>query len=287
MADYTRVARPISSKTRLRRDERSPDARPDSVSSLGAVIHRKRRDKDEPFPAPWRDILAARLVGWPALDVGDRATLESMVGAFVDQKRWEGAGGLTITDEMRLVVASHASLLVLRLDLSIFRSVGSIVIYPEPVVTHAIRSLGGGIVSDGPLPIHGETRRGGPVVIVWSAADADSLHPEWGRNVILHEFAHQLDLHDGALDGTPPLRGREMQSRWSAARDSVYAQVLAHGDPLLGSYAATNHGELFAVSTERFFTRGAELRALHPGWYGMLAAVYGQNPADRDSRVGR
>jgi Mlc titration factor MtfA (ptsG expression regulator) len=251
------------------------------------VISRKRHGQNEPIPEPWRAILAERLSGWAAVGGPDRSKLESMVATFVGQKRWEGAGGLTVTDEMRVVVAAYACLLVLRLDLGVFRSVGSIVLYPGPVVTHAVRSLGGGIMSDGPLPIHGETRQGGPVVIVWSAADRESLHPELGRNVVIHEFAHQLDLHDGALDGTPPLRSRELRERWSVARDAVYAQVLAHGDPLLGSYAATNHGELFAVSTERFFTKSLELRALHPGWYEMLAAAYGQDPAGREDRAGR
>ena len=251
------------------------------------MIVRKWRGRNAQYPEAWRGIVAERLVGWHHLTGEEQTGLLAMAAAFVDQKRWEGAGGLRVTDEMRVVVAVHACLLVRRMDATAFRSVGSIILYPKPVVSHGVRSLGGGIVSEGPLPIHGETRRGGPVVIVWSAAEFESRHPEIGRNVVLHEFAHQLDLQDGALDGTPPLVSRELQQQWPSIRDDVYAHVLAHSDPLLGSYAATNVGELFAVSTERFFTRPVELRNLHPAWYAALAAVYKQDPATSYGRAGR
>lgn len=241
---------------------------------------RRRRSSEPAIPASWKAILAERVALWADLDSTERARLESMVGDFVFHKRWEGVGGLMVTEEMRVVVAAHACVLVLALDPSVFKGVGSIVIYPRPVVSRRTRSLGGGIVAEGPLPIHGETRQGGPVVIVWSALDIESRRPELGRNVVYHEFAHQLDLHDGALDGMPPL-SREIRSRWVEMRDAVYGEVLADGDPLLGSYAATNHGELFAVSTERFFTRPVELREAHSGWYELLTVAYGQDPAAR------
>ena len=225
--------------------------------------------------------MAARFVWWERLDPDERSRLEGLVGTFVASKHWEGVSGFEVTDEVKVVVAVHACMLILELDPAAYRRIGSIVVYRRPVVSRALRSYGGGIVSDSPMPIHGETRAGGPVVITWSAVSAESRRPDLGRNVVYHEFAHQLDLVDGAADGTPPLRDPALRERWGGVIDSVYERLLAHGDPLLGSYAATNRGELFAVATERLFTRPADLEAAHPDLYLVLAAFYRQDPARR------
>lgn len=223
----------------------------------------------------------ARLAWWERLNAGERSRLEDLVAAFVASKHWEGVSGFEVTDEARVVIAAHACMLILELDSTAYRRIGSIVVYRRPVVSRAVRSFGGGIVTDSPMPIHGETRAGGPVVITWSAASADARRPDLGRNVVYHEFAHQIDLLDGAADGEPPLRDPALRSRWGDVIDSVYERLLAHGDPVLGSYAATNRGELFAVATERFFTRPLDLEVAQPDLYLLLAAFYRQDPARR------
>jgi MtfA peptidase len=225
--------------------------------------------------------MAARFAWWERLDGAERSRLEDLVGSFVASKRWEGVSGFEVTDEVRVVVAVHACMLILELDATAYRRIGSVVVYRRPVVSRALRSYGGGIVSDAPMPIHGETRAGGPVVITWSAAEADARRPELGRNVVYHEFSHQLDLLDGVADGSPPLRDPALRERWDGVVDAVYERLLAQGDPLLGAYAATNRGELFAVATERFFTRPLDLEAAHPGLYAVLSGFYRQDPASR------
>lgn len=206
---------------------------------------------------------------------------------FIASKHWEGVSGFEVTDEVRVVIAGHACMLILELDPAAYRRIGSVVVYRRPVVSRALRSYGGGIVSDSPMPIHGETRAGGPVVITWSAASADARRPDLGRNVVYHEFAHQLDLLDGAVDGTPPLRDTALRTRWRGVLESVYEHLLAHGDPLLGGHAATNRGELFAVATERFFTRPLDLASAHPELYAVLAEFYRQDPARRGGEPAR
>ena len=115
----------------------------------------------------------------------------------------------------------------------------------------------------------------------WDAALAESRWPARGRNVVIHEFAHKIDMGDGYLDGTPPLRGDAL-SRWTAMIDDEYGHTAARpSDRVLGSYAWTNPAEFFAVATERFFCRPAVLAEAKPVLYEALSAFYRQDPAHR------
>lgn len=232
------------------------------------------------MPPAWPGLLERVVVLARDLDSADRKRLLHRAATFATGRRWEGIG-MEIDDSVRLVVAAHACLLTMALEGDPYRSIGSVVVYPTTVVRRGKRNLGGGVASDGPMAIHGETRAGGPMVIVWRAAQVASLHPERGRNVVLHEFAHQLDLYDGVADGMPPLGSRDEELAWQDTMDAVYARLVAELDPMLGRYATTNLGELFAVATERFFTRPADLLDLHPDLYALLRSFYRQDPALR------
>ncbi len=220
---------------------------------------------------------------WSDLDASDQALLLERMARFVPDHRWEGVGGQEITPAVHAVVAAHACLLALRFEGDPYRNVRSIVVYPSTVVRRGRRSLGGGIEADGPMAIHGETRAGGLVVVVWNAASTGSRHPERGRNVVLHEFAHQLDVFDGVVDGMPLLASRTEELEWQETLGAVYDRIVAEPDPVLGRYAATNRGELFAVATERFFTRPAALVEHHPDLYALLRSFYRQDPVRRRS----
>ncbi len=240
-----------------------------------------RRHRTEPeVPATWPSLLEERVVLSRDLEVAERQRLLRRSAAFVDGRRWEGIG-VEIDDAVQLVVAAHACMLTLQFDVDPYRGVASIIVYPTTVVRRGTRNIGGGVASDGPIAIHGETTRGGPVLVTWRAADVASRHPERGRNVVLHEFAHQLDMSGGAVDGVPPLANREEERRWERAIVAVYERLIAEGDTVLGRYATTNRGELFAVATERFFTQPAVLREAHPDLYGLLASFYRQDPSRR------
>jgi Mlc titration factor MtfA (ptsG expression regulator) len=123
------------------------------------------------------------------------------------------------------------------------------------------------------------------VIVAWDAARAGGRHPERGQNVVLHEFAHKLDMLDDMIDGTPPLPDRAARQRWIEVCTAEYERVRAGlGGHLLWSYAGVNPGEFFAVATEVFFTRPIELREQKPALYEVFADYYGQDPAGRLAR---
>ncbi len=232
-------------------------------------------------PQPhWAASLDERAPLWRDLGDDERRLMLDRIAAFVHGRRWEGIG-VDVDEAMKLVIAAHACLLGLGFERDPFHEVSSVVIYPTTVVRRGTRNLGGGLSASGPLAIHGETVRGGPVVVVWRAVDVGSRHPERGRHVVIHEFAHQLDLLDGVVDGMPPLPGRAAELSWQRMIDEVMASLVADVDPLLGRYATTNRGELFAVASERFFARPHELAARFPDLYASLVAFYRQDPRRR------
>ena len=243
------------------------------------------RARNEPpeFPDEWRAVLATCLAPWGGLSDDERDRLEQLILQLIVNKRWEATAGLTITDEMKVVIAGHAALLVLELGIEAYDKVGSILVAPHEVrVTGREFSFVPGMLSDGPVTLSGETSERGPVMITWNAASREARHPEHGHNVVYHEFAHKLDLLDGVVDGTPPLSDPAMVGRWVEVFTAEYEAVgRGEGSPLLRSYASVNPGEFFAVVTEVFFTRGVELAEDRPDLYALLRSFYRQDPADR------
>jgi hypothetical protein len=191
---------------------------------------------------------------------------------------------LTLTDEMRVTIAAQACLLVLALDLALFDPVLSILIYPREYVVPEARRLGGGetVAADVRL---GEAWYRGPVVLSWAEVSDDSQELGHGRNVVWHEFAHQLDMLDRASDGTPPLASREQYRRWSTVMSAELKNLRSAsrlGRPtLIDPYGALNESEFFAVVTECFFDRPVPLRERHPDLYALLAEFYRQDTAAR------
>ena len=202
-------------------------------------------------------------------------------------KRWEAARDFELTDEARTVVSAHASLLILGLDESWYDSIGSIVVRAGSMTQYGgssgpIR----GTVSGGPQWIDGETHHGdGPLMVSWRAARREATQLRLGRDVVLHEFAHKIDMRDGTLDGTPILDTDELRERWVTVCTEHYEAVrFGMSGPLLRQYGGTNVGEFFAVATETFFTRPVELAEQKPDLYGVFADCYQQDPADRMRR---
>jgi Mlc titration factor MtfA (ptsG expression regulator) len=226
------------------------------------------------------------------LDARERARLHDLVVLFVAEKRWEGCGGLELSDEIRVTIAAHACLLILGLPHDLYRNVQSILVYPSTVVVPPRRLGSFEIPSapvEGPLPIYGQALRGGPVVLVWDEVRRSGRHPEGGHNVVYHEFAHKLDMLDGRSDGTPPLHDRAEIRRWTEVCSREFLSLRGRaerGQPsFLDVYGATSEAEFFAVATEQFFDEPLGLRRLHPELYGVLRAFYRQDPAARLERA--
>lgn len=246
---------------------------------------RRRQLLSTPFPDAWEDVLDEHCPLCLRLDPPDQQLLRDRLRIFVAEKHWEGCRGLEVTDAMRVTVAAHATLLGLHLDDTSFDKVQTILLYPQSFVAPPSDDLD----EDGVGPVdEGEERLGeawyrGPVVLSWADTQTECLDPEAGRNVVLHEFAHQLDMLDGVSDGTPPLRSREQYQQWRQVMTREFKKLVRAADrgraTLLDEYGAENESEFFAVASEFFFCLPLDLRIRHRDLYDTLRDYYGQDPA--------
>jgi len=240
----------------------------------------RRRNKllETPFPEDWPRILAANVVAYPMLDTEEQDRLPELVQVFVAEKHWEGCGGLELDDEIRVTIAAHASLLMLRGEPHYYPRLTSILVYPSTFLV-ARKERQGPFTTEGEAALLGESWRAGVVMLAWDAALRSARDARDGANVILHEFAHQLDSEDGGSDGTPYLDGRSQYAAWARAMAPGYERLRARPEgSLLGEYAATHPAEFFAVATEVFFERPADMRLRHPEIYAELSRYYGLDP---------
>jgi MtfA peptidase len=200
---------------------------------------------------------------------------------LLDRVTWEASRDFGLDDTVRGTIAGHAALLAIELPDPVFPRVRAIVVHPGTVTMSGPRAGPiPGTVDDHPLPVLGHTSARGPVFIARGVAEHQAQHPESGHNVVFHEFAHMLDAEDGTLDGTPRLPGPEQRDKWiSVCRRHFDALRQGNGNRLLSDYAASRPSEFFAVCTEVFFTRGAELLEQSPDLYAVFGRYYGQDPA--------
>jgi hypothetical protein len=213
----------------------------------------------------------------------DLVELRRLASLFLDQKEFSGAGGLVVDDTMAVCIAAQAVLPVLRFGLAPYRGFVGIVVHPDEVVAPREVMDDDGIVHAYDEVLSGEAMAGGPVMLSWTDVAESGESADWGYNVVIHEFAHVLDMGDGEPDGVPPLPSAAEREAWIAVIDPAFerfcATVDAGHDTLLDPYGATGIDEFFAVASETFFVRPKELRAEHPDLYGLLARYFQQDPA--------
>ncbi|MDA8327305.1 MAG: zinc-dependent peptidase [Nitrospiraceae bacterium] len=254
--------------------------------------HRRAEARKRPFPPEWETLLRANVAHYCMLDGAERAELRAMMQVFLEEKRWEGCGGLDLTDEIRVTIAAQACLLQLGLPHDYYPDVESILVYPSTVVPPEHRP---GVFErvEGPVepsvPILGQSFARGPVILVWDAVVHGARHPEQGHNLVYHEFAHKLDMLDNAADGTPPIADRAQLAEWMAVCSHEFLRLrrLAENGhkTFLDAYGAKNEAEFFAVATEEFFDRPLDLQKHAPDLYRVLSAYYRQDPAERVKRT--
>jgi Mlc titration factor MtfA (ptsG expression regulator) len=248
---------------------------------------RRRRLIAQPFPDSWHNYLRKNVAHYQYLTEPEQAKLRDDLRIFIAEKYWEGCGGLTMTDEIKVTIAAQVCLLVLGLKHKYFERVQSILVYPR-----AYRDPGEHVGPDGlihPDPGRlGEAHYRGPVILSWADVLEESRYPEFGQNVVYHEFAHQLDMLDGLIDGTPPLETREQYRQWRDVMTAEYRQLIddaQHGRAtLIDTYGTKNEGEFFAVATECFFVKPVQMAQDHPQLYDLLRRYYHQDPAARKRR---
>ena len=225
----------------------------------------------------------ARLPFLAARPAQDLAALRQLVSLFLDEKEFSGAGGLVVDDAMAVCIAAQACLPVLHFGLAPYRSFVGIVVHADEVLARREITDEHGIVHAFDEPLAGEAMAGGPVMLSWRDVADSGESAEWGYNVVIHEFAHVLDMGDGEADGVPPLPTAAARQHWIVVIDAAYAQFCAAVDAgrhtLLDPYGATNVAEFFAVASEHFFVTPNALRATHPDVYGLLAHYFYQDPA--------
>ena len=243
---------------------------------------RRARILADAFPAEWRAVLRRNVPLASKLDDAERKTLEDGVQVFVAEKRFEGCGGLVLTDEMRVTIAGQACLLLLHLDEpDVFPTVESVLVYPSAYKAPSVPQPGGIVLDESARA--GESWQRGTMVLAWDEVLRSAHDPR--HNLVLHEFAHALDQEDGASDGAPVLPARAMYGPWARVLGAEYerlTQAIREGNQTsIDPYGATNPAEFFAVVTEAFFGQPRELLARHPALYGQLRAFYRQDPASR------
>lgn len=228
-------------------------------------------------------MVARNVAHWRRLSPEQQRELERRVLVFVVEKHWEGCNGLEVTDEMRVTIAAQACLLVLAFEQEYYDHVLSILIYPTAFVAPDVQITRAGVVIQGDEVRSGEAWYRGPVIVSWEDALAGGRQEDPGRNLVLHEFAHQLDMLGGReLNGTPPLPSRDLAARWAEVMERQFRQLRhdcrSRSRPLLDCYGATNRAEFFAVATETFFERPVALAARHPELFDLLREYYRQDP---------
>ena len=246
----------------------------------------RSRSPSASVPATWRPLIEDRVPLTRKLTAEDWDRLLWLVRGFVREKNFEGIDGLAITEEIKVIVAAQACLLLLHLDMGPFPRVRSIILYPgtfvpkAPLLDRHVR-----VEPEGePAPLLGESLRG-VIVLSWDSVQQSAVEPGDGHNVVLHEFAHELDQEDGYVDGIPLLEAPQSTRVWARVLRERFEELQRKTQDgqsdLLNAYGATNRAEFFAVATELFFERPVEMRERYPDLYRELKGFYRQDPVER------
>ena len=244
----------------------------------------RRAQAPEIDPALWQATIA-NLPFLAGLTVDAEKRLKSLTEQFLAEKEFSPAGGLTLSDEICISIAVQGCLPVLELGLSAYRGWVGIVVYPDEFVVPRRIEDEDGIVHEFDDVLSGEAWEGGPLVISWHdvqlAGHADSA----GYNVVIHEFAHKLDMLNGEADGIPALHSGLDEDGWIAVFDAAFEdfcrRVDADEETIIDPYASQDHSEFFAVISEVFFLTPQVVASEYPALYDLLRRYYRQDPLQR------
>ncbi len=244
---------------------------------------RRKRLMQEPFPDDWLKIIERNMLYYHCLSLEEQQKLLGLVRVFLAEKRFEGCGGLEITDEIQVTIAAQACILLLNLDADFYPKLRSILVYPNAYVAPTVSRHPEGTVSEGPQARQGESWSQGNVVLSWGDVLRGTMNLGDGRNVVIHEFAHQLDSETGVCNGAPLLPRPSMYNEWSRVLRKEYETLVNSveqgRETVIDKYGATSPAEFFAVVTECFFEKPLELESSHRELYVQLKIYFGQDPA--------
>ncbi|MFH1829633.1 MAG: M90 family metallopeptidase [Pseudomonadota bacterium] len=252
------------------------------VSRITRNVRRKRLMK-EPATAGWHDMLMRNVALFRVLPDSLRQDLYGHMHNFLKEKRFEGCGGLEMSDEIKVTIAAQACMLLLNRKATYFPKCDVILVYPSAYLAKRVVDMGTHHIEEDSARL-GESWTQGVVVLAWDHVKQKTLDMEGGHNVVLHEFAHQLDQEDGRSDGAPILDHRSSYAAWARVLGSQYDELKHkaqnHIRDVMDLYGATNAAEFFAVATETFFEKGKQLKDKHPELYEELKEYYKLDPAE-------
>lgn len=254
------------------------------VIALVVPGYRLKKAVAAPFPEEWVAILERNIGVYRNLPQPLRLQLRSLVKQFLHQKHFDGAGGLEISDEIRVTIAAEACMLLLNRNIPVYPSLRYIIVYPSAFVVDHPEGSEDGIVSEGRKELLGESWSNGKVILAWDNVLHGSQNFVDGQNVVLHEFAHQLDSESGSTNGAPVLAGNNCLRTWASTLSDEFEELQKdawHGRrSLIDHYGATNPAEFFAVATETFFEKPEQMARHHAELFEVLKCYYHVDPRE-------
>jgi len=247
-------------------------------------VHRRRQLDSRVFPDAWLTIVTGKLPVYTKMTAAQQLQLQKLITRFLASKNIIGCAGLKVTDEIRLTIATHACLLLLNRPSNEYRELRTILVYPSSfLVKHDVHDEAG-IVTTGRHVLSGESWSNGKVILAWDNV-AHGVHDfSDGYNVVLHEFAHQLDHQSGITNGAPLLYSPTAYKNWARVFSEEFAQLQhatdSHLNTLIDQYGATDPAEFFAVVTETFYEKPQQLASHHPELFEELKLYYRVDPRE-------
>lgn len=232
----------------------------------------------------WRRTLK-RFPFLPRAETPDGLALRRLTSLFLDRKEFTGAHGLTVTDDMAVAIAAQACLPVLHLGISAYDDFVGIVVHPGLAKVRRELADEDGVVHEVEETLSGEAVQGGPVMLSWRDVRSAGAKASQAYNVVIHEFAHVLDMADGVPDGMPVLPNDIRAEEWRLVIGEAYEALCAAVDAdqitAVDPYGASSEDEFFAVASEAFFVAPDGLQSEHPAVYALLQRYFKQDPLSR------
>ena len=242
---------------------------------------RRKKLMASPTPEDWPALIEKNIPIYRHLPAELKKQLHGLMNVFLDEKTFIGCGGQEITDEVRVTIAAQACMLLLNRPTTFYPKLKTIYVYPHTYVATGLQNERGLIVEGKSVRL-GESWQNGPVVLTWDSVTGGARNIRDGRNVVFHEFAHQLDQEDGDADGAPILENRSCYRSWAHVLSEEYERLCSKTKgrrrSVLNKYGATNPAEFFAVATETFFEKPKQMHRKSPELYEELKSYYKLDP---------
>lgn len=238
---------------------------------------------DKPFPDSWLTYIEQNVPYYKRLSPDKQQGLQDRTQKLIRQKHFEGCGGLSLTDEIIVTIAAQACILVLGYEHELFSDLRAVLVYPRNYFANVKQASGGGVITEGVQQRLGESSSHGNVVLAWDDTLAGASDEQDGRNLVFHEFAHQLDRTFG-ISSRVKLAPSGQDDDFTIVLRNSYQSFISDLEmgisTLIDPYGAKNPAEFFAVATEAFFEQPLALRQKYPKLYEQLGLFYRQNPVE-------